>query len=87
MPKVSLHKPITSEVQIEVMRQAVRAESKDRPGVYRMLSAEGEVVYVGKSKKLRTRLLSYFRCSYPEDKGARIVREAERIERIGERCR
>ncbi|MEO8624996.1 MAG: UvrB/UvrC motif-containing protein, partial [bacterium] len=39
-----------------------------------------EIVYVGKSKKLRTRLLSYFRCEFPADKGARIVREAERIE-------
>jgi excinuclease ABC subunit C len=35
---------------------------------------------VGKSKRVRTRLLSYFRCAYPEEKGARIVREASRIE-------
>jgi excinuclease ABC subunit C len=45
-----------------------------------MLSVDGEVVYVGKSKRVRSRLLSYFRCSYPEDKGARILREADRIE-------
>ena len=45
-----------------------------------MLSADGEIVYVGKSKKLRTRLLSYFRCTFPEDKGARILRDAVRIE-------
>ena len=37
-------------------------------------------MYVGKSKKIRTRLLSYFRGAFPEDKGARIVREAARIE-------
>ena len=48
--------------------------------MYRMLAADGEIVYVGKSKQLRTRLLSYFRCEYPADKGARIVREADRIE-------
>ena len=29
---------------------------------------------------LRTRLLSYFRCEYPEEKGARILREATSIE-------
>ena len=29
---------------------------------------------------MRSRLLSYFRCAFPEDKGARILREAERIE-------
>jgi excinuclease ABC subunit C len=37
-------------------------------------------VYVGKSKRVRSRLLSYFRCAFPEEKGARILREAERIE-------
>ncbi len=73
-------RPPTSDAQLATMRAAVRSLAKDRPGVYRMLSAEGEIVYVGKSKKLRTRLLSYFRCSFPEDKGARIVREAEKIE-------
>ena len=29
---------------------------------------------------MRSRLLSYFRCEYPEDKGARILRDADRIE-------
>ena len=62
------------------MRGDVRERAADRPGIYRMVAADGEVVYVGKSKRVRTRLLSYFRCSYPEDKGARILREAERIE-------
>jgi len=45
-----------------------------------MLTSGGEVVYVGKSKRVRTRLLSYFRCAFPEEKGARILREADRIE-------
>ncbi len=71
--------PKSSDEQIACMRDHVRALAKDRPGVYRWLSPEGEVVYVGKSKKLRTRLLSYFRCG-PEEKGARIVREATSIE-------
>jgi excinuclease ABC subunit C len=62
------------------MRGVVREGAQDRPGVYRMLSPDGEVVYVGKSKKVRTRLLSYFRCAYPEDKGARILREATTID-------
>jgi len=62
------------------MRAIVRAGAADRPGIYRMLSSSGEVVYVGKSKRVRTRLLSYFRCAYPEEKGARILREAVAIE-------
>ncbi|MFL5579735.1 MAG: GIY-YIG nuclease family protein [Gemmatimonadaceae bacterium] len=73
-------RPPTSEEQVAVMRAAVKADAADRPGVYRMLSADGEIVYVGKSKRVRSRLLSYFRCAYPEDKGARILREAVQIE-------
>ena len=42
-----------------------------------MISPDGEIVYVGKSKRVRSRLLSYFRCAFPEDKGARILREAQ----------
>ncbi|MEO7366448.1 MAG: UvrB/UvrC motif-containing protein [Gemmatimonadaceae bacterium] len=73
------HQP-TSEEQIALMRQLVNSGAKDRPGTYRMLSSTGEVVYVGKSKRVRTRLLSYFRCAYPSEKGARILREAEAID-------
>jgi len=62
------------------MHDDVRSRAENRPGVYRMLTDAGEVVYVGKSKRVRTRLLSYFRCSFPEEKGARILREADRIE-------
>lgn len=73
-------RPPTPDEQLAVMRAAVREGCADRPGIYRMLAPDGEVVYVGKSKRVRTRLLSYFRASFPEDKGARIVREAEHIE-------
>ena len=62
------------------MRYTVRGGAEDRPGVYRMLSPDGEIIYVGKSKRVRTRLLSYFRCAYPEEKGARILRQANTIE-------
>ncbi|MFL5565707.1 MAG: UvrB/UvrC motif-containing protein [Gemmatimonadaceae bacterium] len=70
----------TSDAQLAIMRSTVRESAADRPGVYRMLSGDGEVLYVGKSKQVRTRLLSYFRCAYPEEKGARILRSAEKIE-------
>ena len=76
----ALRPPPTSEEQLAQMRAHVRASCEDRPGIYRMHAADGEVVYVGKSKRVRTRLLSYFRCAYPEEKGARIVREAVRID-------
>ena len=75
-----LEKQPTSDAQLAIMRTIVRDSAADRPGVYRMLSSEGEVLYVGKSKRVRSRLMSYFRCEYPEDKGARILRSAESIE-------
>ena len=65
--------------QLAAMRAEVRTHCEDRPGVYRMLAPDGEIVYVGKSKRIRTRLLSYFRCA-PGEKGARIIREAGRLE-------
>jgi excinuclease ABC subunit C len=70
----------TTDAQLASLRARVRADATDRPGTYRMIAADGEILYVGKSKQVRTRLLSYFRCSYPEEKGARILREAQAID-------
>ena len=80
LSKVALLRPPTSDEQIAVMRSHVRDTALDRPGVYRMIAPDGEIVYVGKSKRVRSRLLSYFRAAFPEEKGARILRDAERIE-------
>lgn len=44
-----------------------------------MIGQDGEVLYVGKSKAVRTRLLSYFRAKEGE-KAHRLVREAARVE-------
>ena len=62
------------------MHGLVRSQAQDRPGVYRMLAADGEIIYVGKSKRVRSRLMSYFRCAYPDEKGARILRHAHSID-------
>lgn len=67
------------EARVAGMHARVKAEVRDRPGVYRMISPDGEIVYVGKSKKLRTRLMGYFRAEYPAEKGARIIREAGEV--------
>jgi excinuclease ABC subunit C len=80
LSKLALLRPVTSDEQLAVMRTHVRTNAADRPGVYRMIASDGEIVYVGKSKRLRSRLMSYFRAEFPEDKGARILRDAERIE-------
>jgi excinuclease ABC subunit C len=75
-----LRRQPTSDDQLAIMRKFVRGEAVDRPGIYRMVAEDGEVVYVGKSKQLRTRLLSYFRCAYPDEKGSRILRAAHSID-------
>ena len=69
-----------AEEKLRELRGIVRLQAEDRPGVYRMVSEGGEVVYVGKSKRVRSRLMSYFRAVFPDEKGARIVREAAAIE-------
>ena len=58
---------------LEQLRHRVRALAENRPAVYRMTDAMGRVIYVGKAKRLRTRLLTYFRADYPDDKAARIL--------------
>jgi excinuclease ABC subunit C len=73
-------RPNESESHVATLRGEVRAAAQDRPGIYRMLSGDGEVLYIGKSKRIRSRLMSYFRCAYPEEKGARILREAQAID-------
>ncbi len=61
------------------LRDRVRALAENRPGVYQMVDNTGQVLYVGKAKRLRTRLLCYFRAKYPEDKAARILHAAHDI--------
>lgn len=80
VPKLDLLGPRTDEARIGEMLAEVKARAENRPAVYRMVAADGEVVYVGKSKQLRSRLLSYFRGSFPEEKGARILRDSHTIE-------
>jgi excinuclease ABC subunit C len=61
------------------LREHVQAGVRNRPGVYRMLGPDDELLYVGKSVHLRTRLLSYFRASKGE-KSWDLMAETARIE-------
>lgn len=61
------------------LRASVRARAENRPGVYRMLGPRGEVLYVGKSVRVRTRLLSYFRSARGE-KPAEIVSHTHHVD-------
>lgn len=69
----------TSAEELAALQRHVAEGAAARPGVYRMLSEEGGVLYVGKSKRVRERVLGYFRCGRHE-KGARILRETRAID-------
>jgi excinuclease ABC subunit C len=58
------------------LRSQVRSACPRLPGVYGMFSALGELIYVGKAKDLRARLLSYFRPRSRDPKAGRIVHQA-----------
>src|ERR1039457_5574575 len=51
-----------------------------RPGVYRMYAADGELIYVGKAARLRDRVASYFSGAPRAAKVAALVARIARIE-------
>lgn len=63
----------------ETLRHWVRSEAPQRPAVYGMLDATGRLIYVGKSKCVRSRLLSYFLPGNEEEKAGKIRRNAVEI--------
>src|SRR5450631_2143569 len=52
-----------------IVRAVKHAPSK--PGVYRMIDAQGEVLYVGKAKNIKKRVIAYTR---PTGHDSRIIR-------------
>jgi excinuclease ABC subunit C len=62
-----------------VLRAGVRAECPRRPGVYGMLDSSGKLIYVGKAKSLRARLLSYFRPNSRDAKAGRILQHTRTL--------
>ena len=51
-----------------------------KPGVYRMLGGDGEVLYVGKARNLKNRVTSYFRASGLSAKTMALVRKIHDIQ-------
>jgi len=79
-PRMHVKPPQTTPALRKQLRALVREGVENRPGVYRMLGPTGTVIYVGQSRVLRTRLLSYFRAKGRRNKAARILRHAFHIE-------
>ena len=56
------------------------ANVSQRPGVYRMIGANGEVLYVGKARNLRNRLTTYFVGKAQAAKTMAMVAQIENVE-------
>jgi excinuclease ABC subunit C len=51
-----------------------------RPGVYRMLDAEGQILYVGKARNLKSRVSSYFQPSNVQPKVQALIAKTANME-------
>lgn len=60
------------------LRAGVRKSAPKLPGVYGMLGKHGDLLYVGKAKSLRSRLMSYFRDSR-DPKAGRILQHTHTL--------
>ena len=74
MPALALHDVAPGPATLADLRHKVHATAAKRPGIYEFLDATGGVIYVGKAKDVRTRLLSYFTAPWPASKSARLIR-------------
>jgi excinuclease ABC subunit C len=61
------------------LRRNLREQCPRQPGVYGMLDLHGELIYVGKAKSLRARLLTYFRPRSRDAKATRVVNQVQGI--------
>ena len=64
---------------IEVVRKTVKTLT-EKPGVYRMLDRKGDVLYVGKAKNLKKRVISYTRPVQISNRIGRMVAETHAME-------
>lgn len=68
--------PVADEFDHESFMRTVT----ERPGVYRMRDAAGEIIYVGKASNLRSRLSSYFHKSVDNRKTRALVSAIANVE-------
>jgi excinuclease ABC subunit C len=63
---------------LAALRETVRRHAEDRPGIYRMWGPGEDPLYVGKSVRVKSRLLSYFRAETGE-KAFKLMRDTASI--------
>ena len=64
---------VVQAARTSALRVLVRRDAGRQPGVYGMIDGTGRLLYVGKAKALRLRLLSYFRPKSRDPKAGRIL--------------
>ncbi|MCT2559659.1 excinuclease ABC subunit UvrC [Tsuneonella sp. YG55] len=67
------------EAGVTAIRETVRT-LKPRPGVYRMLDARGDVLYVGKARSLKARVANYTQVKALSNRLKRMVSQTRRME-------
>lgn len=78
VPEPPPHEQVRGRSAVK-LRSGVREHCLRRPGVYGMLDARRQLIYVGKAKSLRARLLSYFRRKSRDPKAGRIMAHTRSI--------
>jgi DNA polymerase-3 subunit epsilon len=58
-------RPAGRSKRVFPMNPQIRQQLPDKPGIYRMLRAGGDLLYIGKAKSLKQRVNSYFRPKAP----------------------
>lgn len=61
------------------LKRGVRDHAPRLPGVYGWFDARGKLIYIGKAKNLRARLLSYFRENSRDHKAGKIVERSRTL--------
>src|SRR5690606_4182619 len=70
---------VTTTTGAEVI-QAVVKRLPNAPGVYRMMNAEGDVLYVGKARSLKKRVTNYAQGRGHSNRIERMIRETASME-------
>ena len=78
VPRAARKRAVTFEIPQSRLdaRKVLREVCPKLPGVYGMVNRNGRLIYVGKSKSLQSRLLSYFAKTPADEKMTKIVRQA-----------
>ena len=71
---------MTSDKQADFDSKSFVARLTHRPGVYRMMNAKGQIIYVGKARDLKKRVSSYFHRTHSDAKTSSMMDRVRGVE-------